>query len=79
MQHRSSRMTRRLSVLVAVAAQSGDVRALRTHLRSLRRKLGKDAGRPTHTLAEPLVGTWGQVDTLAHSAYARLDSTRVLP
>ena len=35
---------------------SGDLRALRTHLVRLRRKLGEDAGNPTYIFAEPRVG-----------------------
>ena len=34
----------------------GDLRALRTHLRRLRQKLGEDASNPTYFFAEPRVG-----------------------
>ena len=34
----------------------GDLRALRTHLRRLRSKLGEDASNPTYFFAEPRVG-----------------------
>ena len=36
--------------------RSGDMRALRTHVRRLRRKLGEDGSRPTYIFAEPRVG-----------------------
>ena len=35
---------------------AGDVRAIRTHLTRLRRKLGEDASNPTYIFAEPRVG-----------------------
>jgi two-component system KDP operon response regulator KdpE len=34
----------------------GDLRALRSHLRRLRRKLGEDGSNPTYFFAEPRVG-----------------------
>ncbi|MYE38969.1 MAG: winged helix-turn-helix domain-containing protein, partial [Chloroflexi bacterium] len=34
----------------------GSLRALRTHLKHLRRKLGDDAANPTYIFAEPRVG-----------------------
>jgi len=36
--------------------KSGDIRALRTHLRRLRQKLGEDGNNPTWIFAEPRVG-----------------------
>ena len=38
------------------AAQPNDLRALRTHLRRLRSKLGEDGGNPTYFFSEPRVG-----------------------
>ncbi|MCY4120538.1 MAG: helix-turn-helix domain-containing protein, partial [Acidobacteria bacterium] len=36
--------------------KSGDIRALRTHVRRLRQKLGEEGSNPTWIFAEPRVG-----------------------
>ena len=40
------------------AGEGGDVRAMRTMVNKLRRKLGADADRPTYVFNEPRVGYW---------------------
>ena len=47
-----------MGIILAIAVNSAHLRARRTHLMHLRKKLGEDGENPRYILAEPRVGYW---------------------